>query len=372
MKTGHFVLAVALTGVTLATVAHGQTSPAPVTPSKDGAAELRVAVVIAPPFVMAQNGSLTGFSIDLWNAISERLKRKSSFTLESDATGLEEAMRSNKVDLVAVPIFITSERDEAFDFSYPILEAGLQVMVRDTHQQAQSENPLQDMLRLIISRTTAVWLGMALLLVLIPAHIVWLLERRYEDGMISSRQYFPGIFEAIYWALSTLTCQAQTMPSRWLARGISVYWMFVSVIFIALYTAQLTTALTVEQIRGAIQGPDDLPGKQVGTLARTLAVGYLRDRRAQVQEFPSLDQMYKALLEKKIDAAFTAAPILRYYAVHAGQGQVKLVGPEINIAPAAIMVQLNSPLRKRIDAALLTLREDGSYQKLYTTWFGSE
>ena len=372
MKRDYFALAVALIGATLATLAHGEPAGTTATSTKDEAAELRVAVMIAPPFVMEQNGSLTGFSIDLWNAIGVRLKRRTSYALEPDASVMEEAMRSNKVDLVAIPIYITSARDEVFDFSYPILEAGQQVMVRDTHQSAQPENPLRDMLRLIISRTTGAWLGMALLLVLIPAHVVWLLEWRYEDGMISSRKYFPGIFEAIYWALSTLTCQAQTMPSRWVARAIAVYWMFVSVIFIAFYTAQLTTALTVEQIRGAIQGPDDLPGKQVGTLAHTLAVSYLWEHRAQVHEFPTLDQMYTALLDKKIDAAFTTAPLLHYYAAHAGQGQVKLVGPEINIAPAAIMVQLNSPLRKRIDAALLTLREDGSYQNLHAKWFGSE
>ena len=35
------------------------------------------------------------------------------------------------------------------------------------------------------------------------------------------------------------------------------------------------------------------------------------------------------------------------------------------------MVQLNSPLRKSIDGALLALREDGTYQKLYDKWFGS-
>jgi hypothetical protein len=48
-------------------------------------------------------------------------------------------------------------------------------------------------------------LGIALLLVLIPAHLVWLIERRHEGGMISNRNYFPGFLEAIYWAVSTLT-----------------------------------------------------------------------------------------------------------------------------------------------------------------------
>ncbi len=51
--------------------------------------------------------------------------------------------------------------------------------------------------------------------------------------------------------------------------------------------------------------------------------------------------------------------------------ELRMVGPEINVAPVAVMVQLNSPLRKKIDIALLALREDGSYQRLYDKWFGS-
>ena len=46
--------------------------------------EIRVAVTIAPPFVMEQNGSLTGFSIDLWNAIAKRLKVKTSYQIKPD------------------------------------------------------------------------------------------------------------------------------------------------------------------------------------------------------------------------------------------------------------------------------------------------
>lgn len=34
------------------------------------------------------------------------------------------------------------------------------------------------------------------------------------------------------------------------------------------------------------------------------------------------------------------------------------------------MVQLDSPLRKRIDRALLVLREDGTYRQLNNKWFG--
>jgi len=48
-----------------------------------------------------------------------------------------------------------------------------------------------------------------------------------------------------------------------------------------------------------------------------------------------------------------------------------MVDSEINVAPVAIMVQSDSPLRKKIDIALLALRENGSYRQLYDKWFGS-
>ena len=372
MKSVSFLLALVLISTALTAPAHAQPTSTSTNPTRDESPELRVAAVIIPPFVMEQNGSLTGFNIELWDAIAVRLKRRTRYQIEPNVLTGEEAMRSNKVDLTVAPVIVTFARDEDFDFTYPLLSAGLQIMVRDTPRKTQTENPLWDMLRLIVSRTTALWLGMALLLALIPAHVVWLLERWREDGMISSRKYFPGIFEAFYWALSTLASQAQSMPTRWLARALSVYWMFVAVVFVALYTAQLTTSLTVEQIRGAIEGPNDLPGKQVATLTHSLAADYLREHHAQVYEFPTIAQVFQALLEKNVDAVMLNAPILRYYAAHEGKGQVEVVGPEINILPLAIMVQLNSPLRKKIDGALLKLREDGSYERIYEKWFGSE
>jgi len=152
---------------------------------------------------------------------------------------------------------------------------------------------------------------------------------------------------------------------------LSIFWMFVGVVFVAFYTAPLTTSLTVEQIRGGIEGPDDLPGKPVATLAASNAVEYLTEHHAQVHEFPTVDRMIEALLDKKVDAVVSAAPILLYYAAHDGKNRVKLVGPEFDTAPAAIMFQVNSPMRRKVDLALIALRENGTYQQLYDKWFGS-
>ncbi len=363
------MLAVAIIAA-IAVPAYSQTASSSAVSAQGEAPELRVVAMIVPPGVMEQNGTLTGFSVDLWNAIAARLKLKTSYQIVPDVGALEEAMRSKSADLT-LSVFITSARDEVFDFSLPIMEAGLQIMVRDTGKKAGTANPLSDLLRLLFSRTTVLWLGMALLIVLIPAHVIWFLDRRQPDSMLSNRNYIPGIFEVIYWALSSLTSQAQTMPRHWVARALSIFWMFTSVVFVALYTAQLTTTLTVEQIRGAIEGPGDLPGKQVATVAGSTAVDYLRAQNAQVQEFATTDQMFKALQDKKVDAVVTVAPLLLYYAAHEGKGLVKTVGAEFNTAPAAIMVQLDSPLRRKINVALIKLRENGTYQQIYDKWFAT-
>jgi polar amino acid transport system substrate-binding protein len=60
---------------------------------------------------------------------------------------------------------------------------------------------------------------------------------------------------------------------------------------------------------------------------------------------------------------------LQYYAANAGKGRVQMVGPLFHKEDYGIVFQPNSPLRKRVNNALLELREDGTYQKLYDKWF---
>jgi len=173
----------------------------------------------------------------------------------------------------------------------------------------------------------------------------------------------------MFWAASALVSQVQSVPGQWLARLIALVWMFGGVAF---YTAQPTSTLTVQQMRGAIQGPADLAGKQVGTIANSVAVAYLQAHHAQVQKFVTPDLMYKALLEGRVNAGVFGAPVLLYYASHQGSGLVRVVGPQFNTLPVAMFFPAESPLRKRVDTALTALRENGTYQRLYDKWFGSE
>jgi len=80
---------------------------------------------------MKQGDQLTGFSIDLWNEIAARLKWTTNYQVAPDVDALLGSLRTKSADVIVTGIFYSTERDQEFDFSYPIMESGLQVMVRD-------------------------------------------------------------------------------------------------------------------------------------------------------------------------------------------------------------------------------------------------
>jgi len=334
--------------------------------------ELRVAAFTVPPLVIKKGDRLTGFSIELWEEIAAGLNVKSSYKILPDPNSCVESVRSNNADICVSGIFYTTERDKVIDYTYPILNAGQRVMVRAQGiDQVGQLHPLHDWLTLLFSQSALIWLIAALIIVVIPAHVIWLLDRRNEGGVVPDKNYFPGIFHSMNWAFTALVTQVQALPRNGLARVFAAIWMFAGVIFVALYTAQLTALLTVQQIRGTINGPGDLPGKRVGTVAST-STTYLRNIKADVQEFPSLDEMYQALLDGKVDAVVLGSPVLAYYAQNEGRGRVKLVGAEVEKNNGGFIVQLGSPLRKQVSNQLLKLHEDGTYERIYAKWFGNE
>ena len=334
------------------------------TPAK----HVRVATRLVPPFVFEESGKLTGFSIELWQSIAEELKLSSEMVRAGDVKELLSTVRTGKADLGIAAISITAERSTAFDFSQPMFDSGMQILVR---AQPGGSSVLSAALGFIFSSAVLPFVAATLIFILVPAHIVWWSERRHPRGMIESRSYFPGIFEACWWAASTLATQADQMPRSALGRAVAVLWMFTAVVFVAYFTANVTATMTVQQLQGDINGPEDLPGKQVATTTGSTSAQYLRQGAAQVLEFPKIEEAYDALLKAQADAVVFDAPVLLYYAAHGGKGKASVVGPIFRKESYGVVFPQNSPYRKPVDNALLTLKENGTYQRLYDKWFAA-
>jgi polar amino acid transport system substrate-binding protein len=368
-------LAIVLTVKTIEPVpVSAQTTPLPtVTPSPTppstpvviSGKTLKVVTRLVIPFVTEENGELGGFSIELWQNIAQELGIKSEFKKTGNITDLLNAVKSKQVDAGIAAISVTSQRERDFDFSQPIFDSGLQILVRNQGHQ----NAIGRLVESLFTPAFLQLLGIMLLIILIPAHIVWLVERNHKGGFLENSSYFPGIFKACWWAAGTLATQAEEMPKSPWGRVMAVVWMFISVVFIAYFTATVTTSLTVEQLQSNIKGPQDLPGKRVATIAGSTSANYLSQQKVETKEFKQIDETFTALNNSDVDAVVFDAPILLYYAAHDGKGKVQVVGNIFRKESYAIALPNGSPYRKPINNALLSLQENGKYQEIYDKWF---
>ncbi|WP_018719774.1 glutamine ABC transporter substrate-binding protein GlnH [Arhodomonas aquaeolei] len=108
------------------------------------AEKLLVAVDTAfVPFEFEQDGAYTGFDIDLWKGIAERLDV--DYELQPmDFNGIIPALQTGNVDLALAAISVTADREKAIDYSYPYYDSGVLLMVRSGNDDVRGTDDLSD------------------------------------------------------------------------------------------------------------------------------------------------------------------------------------------------------------------------------------
>lgn len=340
-------------------------------PARAEARTVTVATHPIDPFVTVHGTDHSGFTVDIWDEIAKREGWTTRFIDTGNVADQLADVANGRADVAAGAVSITSDRERDFDFSEPILGGGLQIMV-SSKDDKQSSPGLEEFLHLLASRAVLVWVGTALLLALIPAHILWFFERRDAESGVS-RSYFPGIFQSAANVLGSLLTVGDPSSARhWAARLLAIIVAFTGIIFVAFYTATLTSNLTVAKIGSGISGPADLYGKKVLTVGGTTSANYLRTNGIPATEEATPADAFHALGAGGYDALVFDAPVLQYYASHAGSGSVEVTGPVFEDEDYALAFRNGDPLRKQVDEALIAMREDGTYDTIKQKWFGTE
>lgn len=325
---------------------------------------LNVATVTRPPFSMPQDGAETGFSMELLAALAEALGwqyRVDRAELFGDMLG---AVTSGGADLAIANISITSVRETQMDFSQPIFEAGLQIMV----PKDQASTPA--LWRAILSADLMIAVGVAFLILMGGGMMMWWFERRAQPYF--DRPAKDAWFPSFWWALNVVVNGGfeERMPRTLFGRMFGVVLVFSSLFIVSVFVAKITSVMTVEAISGSVNGVNDLYGKRVGTIEGSTASGFLQRREIDFAGYDGLDPLLRGFERGEVDAVVFDAPILSYYATHEGRDVAALTGPIFLRENYGIAFPTGSPLVEEVNQALLKLREDGSYDKIYRKWFG--
>jgi polar amino acid transport system substrate-binding protein len=336
-------------------------------------APLRVATRLVRPDVFEENGKTLGFSVDMAQAIANQMQPGQPQPIDiqpySGVTEVLEAIRTGEADLALGAIALTSQREQAFDFSHPILSAGLQIMVPAADQQTR--RPAQDILNRILQPDLLKLTGIVALLMLFPAHVLWYFERNNAESMIEHAAYIPGIFEALWWTVLALVGQAEDMPEGPVGKLVAVFWVFVGIIYLTYFTAGLTADLALQEIQGNIQTLSDLQNRPIALVADEGALEYLTDQNLrQITRFAQPEAAYAALKAQEVEAMIAPRPLLLYFAAAEPDDKFQLVGTPFLDQFYAIAMPEGSPYRTPINQAILTLRENGTYTEIHRKWFG--
>ena len=342
----------------------GAPDSAKATPGK-----IRVVTRNLEPFSFESEGQRVGYAAELWDELAKTTGLEYEIEVVGTAQEIIDAIQSQKADVGVGAISVTSKREEIIDFSQPFYESGLQILV-----PGGAGSYADQIFGLIKSLLNPKLIGAFLLLLvtmLVISHLVW----RYEHKVNTDQwpeDYKAGLWESFWWTISTLLVGGADNkgPVGVGGRIIAIVWMLLSIVLVSLLTASFTTTLTVNSLKGDINGPNDLPGRSVATVQGSTAETWLKEKGAKVRTFANVAACLAALKEGTAQAVVYDAPILRYEVAKSEDDELRMVGPVFERQNYAFALQQDSPLRERLNQALLQLGEEGAGASLREKYFG--
>ncbi|MBI1375689.1 MAG: transporter substrate-binding domain-containing protein [Phycisphaera sp.] len=311
--------------------------------------KLVVGVKQAPPFAMkAKDGEWSGISVELWRNVAEELELPYDLR-EVTLPEMIDGLKDGSIDVGVGALTVTAEREEMFDFSHPFYSSGLGIAA-----STRGDNEWIGVLKRVFSaKFLTVVAGLAMLL-LVVGGVMWLFERNANPDHFGAGRG-KGIGAGFWWAAVTMTTvgYGDKAPVTLPGRLVGLVWMFASIILISIFTAGITTALTVSSLGSSIAGPEDLPHVRVGSVDATTSATYLQDHGIGYTAYDTVADAMDALADGKIDAVLYDEPILRWLVQQKGQGTLEVLPNTVERQDYGLGLQQDSPLRERVNRAVL-------------------
>ena len=313
------------------------------------ARELIVGTKEAPPFAMkGTDGAWQGISIDLWRRIADEKKWRYRIVEVQTVPELIDGASTGKFDIAVAALTITPARERMLDFTASFFSTGLGIAIGAGGPASW---------RPVVTALTSFGFAQAILaligLALAVGLLVWIFERRHNEDFGGG--VARGISSSVWWTTVAMTQRGignfgpRSMPGR----AVAMLWMVGSIIAIAVFTAGITSALTVRQLQGTVREVADLSTARVGAVSGTTAEDVLVRLRVWPVTFITPKDALLALRAGSIDAVVYDRPLLAWLVTQDFRSSIQLLDATFDFQNYAFAVPLNSPLRKPVGVALL-------------------
>lgn len=335
--------------------------------------KLIVATREVPPFAMLnEDNQWIGISMDLLRDIKADLEVESGHAIEVELKSqslpeMLDAVETGEVDMAVAAITVNYEREKRMDFTHSFHTSGLGIAVGSR----QRNSGWSGILDAIFSKTFLRILAGLILAMLISAVGIYLFERKQNREQFD-KGWVKGIAAGMWWAAVTLTTvgYGDKVPRTLGGRLIGLIWMFAGLFIIAGFTAAVTSALTLTELRSQIEGPSDLSRAKVATVDGSTSADYLRARHINSTNHSDVESALKSLVAGECDAVVYDAPILRYQTYQNYSGEAFVLPVTFERQNYAIALPTDSELREPINQVLLRQTSSPEWNEVLATYFG--
>jgi polar amino acid transport system substrate-binding protein len=328
------------------------------------ARKLKVGISGSPPFVIEENNSFQGISLDVWRQVAEDNGLVYDLVPQSSPEAGIAAVDQGQIDVLVGPISITPQRlaMPGVDFTQPYYLAKSGVLL-----------PLDS--PTIFSRIKVFfgWAVISSLLVLISVllvvgSLIWLAERQVNSEQFPKR-WLPGIASGMWFAVVTLTTvgYGDKAPISRTGRGITATWMVISLIAVSSLTASLASAFTLF-LSGArettISSPAQLQQRRVATIEGTSGVELAERGDMRVLKTENLTSGIELLLSEQAEALIFDRPDLRFHLKQNPELAVQLAPFTLAEETYGFVFKTGNSLRNPMNVSILRLQRLGNIKSI--------
>ncbi|KAH8292071.1 hypothetical protein KR054_004432 [Drosophila jambulina] len=237
------------------------------------------------------NSQYEGYGVDLIKELADKLGFNFTFVnggndygsynkTSNESTGMLREIMMGRADLAITDLTITSEREEAIDFTIPFMNLGIAIL----YLKPQKATP--ELFTFMDPFSEEVWwfLGASFLGVALSFFILGRLSPSEWDNpypCIEEPEELENQFtigNSIWFTTGALLQQGSEIgPKALSTRTVASFWWFFTLIVVSSYTANLAAFLTIEKPQSLINSVDDLAENKDGVVYGAKRTGSTRN-----------------------------------------------------------------------------------------------